>query len=179
MRCNTTMKHFTSSKEMLNKLGVVPLAVMCLQHSYSRQEKHKQLKHLRLRFVNGRNVPSHSEFINILSTRLASSSCNQNHGTVCAEQSTLLLIPPPPSSSSSPLIPVDSSFVSQKFVLRKAPKRYTNVFFYFFPFKLCKAILAGCETIRPRPSFSLGAAPFEMAHEQHLQTSSSRDFSKL
>ena len=134
---------------MLNKNGVVALTVMGLQHSYSRQEKHKQLKHLRLRFVNGRNVPSHSEFINILSTRLASSSCNQNHGTVCAEQSTLLLIPPPPSSSSSsPLIPVDAPFACRKFVLRKAPTPYKHVFFCILPFELCKAILAGCKTMR-------------------------------
>ena len=61
MRCNTTRQHFTSSKEMLNKNGVVPLTIMGLQHSNSRQEKHKQLKHMRLRFVTGRNVPSHTE----------------------------------------------------------------------------------------------------------------------
>ena len=105
MRCNTTMKHFTSSKEMLNKNGVVPLTIMGLQHSNSRQEKHKQLKHMRLRFVTGRNVPSHTEFINTWPNRLASSSCNRNHGTVCAEKtnltadpssSFLLLLPPHP-----------------------------------------------------------------------------------
>ena len=93
MRCNTTRQHFTSSKEMLNKNGVVPLSTMGLEHSNSRQETHKQLKHMRLRFVTGRNVPSHTEFINTWPNRLASSSCNRNHGTVCAGKTNLTADP--------------------------------------------------------------------------------------
>ena len=87
---------------MLKKNGVVALTLMALQHSYTRQEKRGHVKHLRLRLVTGRNVSSHTEFINILSNRLASSSCNQNHGTVCAEKTNL---PPHPSSSFILLLP--------------------------------------------------------------------------
>ena len=71
---------------MLKKNGVVALTLMALQHSYTRQEKHGHVKHLRLRLVTGRNVSSHTEFINIFQKRLASVSCSHNHGAVCAKQ---------------------------------------------------------------------------------------------
>ena len=50
---------------MLKKNGVVALTLMALQHSYTRQEKHGHVKHLRLRLVTGRNVSSRTEFINM------------------------------------------------------------------------------------------------------------------
>ena len=105
MRCNTTMTHFTSSKQMLNKIGVVPLILMCLQYSHSGSGKHKQPKHWVCAVSldeTSRVTPNLSSFRQtdlqvLLATRTMELYVLHNKRSC----SSLLLLPPPPPTPSS------------------------------------------------------------------------------